>query len=328
MHTLWAWQRVTMATLATAAAKAASAVACVATGWRWVVTTVCLLVASTAALAQGVLPVPALAGHVIDQTGTLDAAQQAALTQKLATIEQTLGSQVVVLMVPTTQPEDIAAYAQRVGDSWKVGRREVGDGLLIVVATQDRRVRMEVAKALEGAIPDLMAQRIIKQHIPPAFKAGDYAGGLNAAIDAVAARIKGEDLPAPQAAASADAFGLDMDVEGWLTFLFVAVPIGGAVFTSMLGRKLGALATGAVFGAVGWLATASVWLAGLIGVGAVLMVGLLGSDAARRASRGSGGGTGWGSGGRHGGGWGSGGGGGFSSGGGGDFGGGGASGSW
>jgi uncharacterized protein len=286
-------------------------------------------VASAAALSQGVLPVPALAGRVIDQTGTLDAAQQAALSQKLATIEQTLGSQVVVLLVPTTQPEDIAAFAQRVGDSWKVGRRHVGDGLLIVVATQDRRVRIEVAKALEGAIPDLMAQRIINEHITPAFKAGDYAGGLNAAVDAVAARIKGEQLPAPQAAASADAFGLDMDVdvEGWLTFLFVAVPIGGTVFTSMLGRKLGALATGAVFGGVGWLATASVWLAGLIGVGAVLMVGLLGSDAARRASRGSGG-TGWGSGGRHGGGWGTGGGGGFSSGGGGDFGGGGASGKW
>jgi uncharacterized protein len=317
MHTLWAWQR--------AAAVATVSVA----GWRLALAALCLLVASAAALSQGVLPVPALAGRVIDQTGTLDAAQQAALSQKLATIEQTLGSQVVVLLVPTTQPEDIAAFAQRVGDSWKVGRRHVGDGLLIVVATQDRRVRIEVAKALEGAIPDLMAQRIINEHITPAFKAGDYAGGLNAAVDAVAARIKGEQLPAPQAAASADAFGLDMDVdvEGWLTFLFVAVPIGGTVFTSMLGRKLGALATGAVFGGVGWLATASVWLAGLIGVGAVLMVGLLGSDAARRASRGSGG-TGWGSGGRHGGGWGTGGGGGFSSGGGGDFGGGGASGKW
>lgn len=316
MHTLWAWQR--------AAAVATVSVA----GWRLALAALCLLVASAAALAQGVLPVPPLAGRVIDQTGTLDAAQHAALSQKLATIEQTLGSQVVVMLVPTTQPEDIAAYAQRVGDSWKVGRRHVGDGLLIVVATQDRRVRIEVAKALEGAIPDLMAQRIINEHITPAFKAGDYVGGLNAAVDAVAARIKGEQLPAPQAAASADAFGLDMDVEGWLTFLFVAVPIGGTVFTSMLGRKLGALATGAVFGGVGWLATASMWLAGLIGVGAVLMVGLLGSDAARRATRGSGGSTGWGSGGRHGGGWGSGGGGGFSSGGGGDFGGGGASGKW
>jgi uncharacterized protein len=316
MHTLWAWRR------------AAAAAALAAAGWRLVLAALCLLMASAAVLAQGVLPVPPLAGRVNDQTGTLDAAQQAALTQKLANIEQTLGSQVVVLMVPTTQPEDIAAYAQRVGDTWKVGRREVGDGLLIVVATQDRRVRLEVAKALEGAIPDLMAQRIINEHITPAFKAGDYAGGLNAAVDAVATRIKGEELPAPKAATSADAFGLDMDVEGWLTFLFVAVPIGGAVFTSMLGRKLGALATGTVFGGVGWLATASVWLAGLIGVGAVLMVGLLGSDAARRASRGSGGGTGWGSGGRHGGGWSSGGGGGFSSGGGGDFGGGGASGRW
>ncbi|HQX59608.1 MAG TPA: TPM domain-containing protein, partial [Burkholderiaceae bacterium] len=301
MHSLWAWRR------------AAAVTALAAAGWRLVLAALCLLMTSAAVLAQGVLPVPALAGRVVDQTGTLDAAQQAALSQKLATIEQTLGSQVVVMLVPTTQPEDIAAFAQRVGDSWKVGRRHVGDGLLIVVATQDRRVRIEVAKALEGAIPDLMAQRIINEHITPAFKAGDYAGGLNAAVDAVAARIKGEQLPAPQAAASADAFGLDMDVEDWLTFLFVAVPIGGTVFTSMLGRKLGALATGAVFGGVGWLATASVWLAGLIGVGAVLMVGLLGSDAARRASRGSGG-TGWGSGGRHGGGWGTGGGGGFSSG--------------
>jgi uncharacterized protein len=316
MHTLWAWRR--------AVAVATASVP----GCRLTLAALCLLVASAATLAQGVLPVPALTGRVMDQTGTLDGAQHAALSQKLAIIEQTLGSQVVVLLVPTTQPEDIAAFAQRVGDSWKVGRREVGDGLLIVVATQDRRVRIEVAKALEGAIPDLMAQRIINEHITPAFKAGDYAGGLNVAVDAVAARIKGEDLPAPQAAASADAFGLDMDVEGWLTFLFVAVPIGGAVFTNMLGRKLGALATGAVFGGVGWLATASVWLAGLIGVGAVLMVGLLGSDAARRASRGSRGGAGWGSGGRHGGGWGSGGGGGFSSGGGGDFGGGGASGKW
>ena len=144
MHTfLCTWRRATVTTLATVAAMAAAAIAFAATGWRLAVAAVCLLVASTAALAQGVLPVPALAGCVIDQTGTLDAAQQAALTQKLTTIEQTLGSQVVVLLVPTTQPEDIAAYAQRVGDSWKVGRSEVGDGLLIVVATQDRRVRIE-----------------------------------------------------------------------------------------------------------------------------------------------------------------------------------------
>lgn len=294
--------------------------------FRLAVAALCLLAASATAWAQGVLPVPALTGRVIDQTGTLDAQQQATLSQKLANIEQTLGSQMVVLLVPTTQPEDMAAYAQRVGDAWKLGRREVGDGLLLVVATQDRRVRIEVAKTLEGALPDLMAQRIINEHITPAFKAGDYAGGLNAAADAVAAHIQGEELPAPQVPPPATASGLDRDWEGWLAFLFVGVPIGSAVFTSLLGRKLGALATGVAFGGIGWLATASVWLGGLIGVGALVMVGLLGSDAARRASRGSGGG--WGSGGRHGGGWGSGGGGGFRSGGGGNFGGGGASGRW
>lgn len=320
MHTPWARQA-TKADTVGAAAMAAL---------RLTVAVLCLLVPSATAWAQGVLPVPALTGRVIDQTGTLDAAQQATLSQKLAHIEQTLGSQVVVLLVPTTQPEDMAAYAQRVGDSWKLGRRDVGDGLLLVVATQDRRVRMEVAKTLEGAIPDLMAQRIINEHLTPAFKAGDYAGGLNAAVDAVAARIQGEDLPAPKAPSPATALGLDMDVEAWLAFLFVGVPIGSAVFTSLLGRKLGALATGLAFGGIGWLATASLWLGGLIGVGALLVVGLLGSDAARRASRGHGGGTGWGTGSGHGGGWGSGGGGGggFSSGGGGNFGGGGASGRW
>jgi uncharacterized protein len=295
-----------------------------------VLAALCLFAAVTATWAQDVLPVPPLSGRVVDQTGTLNAAQSSALMGKLASIEQTLGSQVVVLVVPTTQPEDIASYAQRVGDAWKIGRREVGDGLLIVVAKNDRKVRIEVAKTLEGAIPDLMAKRIINEQITPAFKAGDFAGGLNAAVDAVAARIRGEGLPEPQKTApSGGSFGFDMGLEGWLTFLFIGVPIGGAVLTSMLGRKLGSLATGAGFGGLGWLATSSIWMAGLIGVGALLMVGVLGLGAARRGLGRQGGGPVIWTGGGHGGGWGSGsGGGGFSSGGGGDFGGGGASGDW
>lgn len=295
---------------------------------RLVLAALCLLAAVTVTWAQDVLSVPPLSGRVVDQTGTLNAAQSSALSAKLASIEQTLGSQVVVLMVPTTQPEDIASYAQRVGDQWKVGRREVGDGLLIVVAKNDRKVRIEVAKTLEGAIPDLMAKRIINEQITPAFKAGDFAGGLNAAVDAVAARIRGEGLAEPQASPSGGSFGFDMGLEGWLTFLFIAVPIGGTVLTSILGRKLGAVATGAGFGGLGWLATSSVWLAGLIGVGALVMVGLLGSGAVRRASSRHGNGPVIWTGGGHSGGWGGGGGGGFSSGGGGDFGGGGASGDW
>jgi uncharacterized protein len=282
----------------------------------------------TIAHAQDVLPVPPLSAPVIDQTATLGEAQRAALIAKLAAIEQQTGSQIVVLMVPSTQPEDIAAYSQRVGEHWKIGRREVGDGLLIVVAKNDRRVRIEVAKALEGAIPDLAAKRIIDAQITPAFRAGDYAGGLSAAVDQLAARIRGEALPAPNRPdAQQRSQGNVPSLESLALFLFVVVPIAGAVCTRMMGRKLGSLATGGIAGGIGWWLTASALLAGAAGLLAVVLVGVLGVGSVRR-----GGGSGgmppiiWGSGG--GGGWGSGGGGGFSSGGGGDFGGGGASGGW
>ncbi len=153
-----------------------------------------------AAQAQdgGVLPVPALSSHVIDQASALAAPQRQALDDKLAAFEQERGTQLVVLIVPTTQPEDIAAYAQRVGDTWKIGRREVGDGLLLVVALNDRRVRIEVAKALEGAVPDLAASRIIEGAIVPAFKRGDVAAGIDAGVDQLMARVRGEDLPLPE----------------------------------------------------------------------------------------------------------------------------------
>lgn len=280
-----------------------------------------------AAHAQDVLPVPPLSAPVLDQTATLDEAQRAALIAQVTAIEQQTGSQIVVLMVPSTLPEDIAAYSQRVGDSWKIGRRDVGDGLLIVVAKNDRRVRIEVAKALEGAVPDLAAKRIIDAQITPAFRAGDYAGGLSAAVDQLAARIRGEALPAPNRPDAQQRRGNNgLSLESLAIFLFVAVPIAGALFTRMMGRKLGSLATGGVAGGIGWWLTASALLAGIAGLVAVVLVGVFGVGSARR-----GGGSGgmppiiWGGGG---GGWGRGGGGGFSSGGGGDFGGGGASGGW
>lgn len=271
---------------------------------------------------------PPLTAPVIDQTATLDETQRAALIAKLAAIEQQTGSQIVVLMVPSTLPEDIAAYSQRVGDSWKIGRRDVGDGLLIVVAKNDRRVRIEVAKTLEGAVPDLAAKRIIDAQITPSFRAGDYAGGLSAAVDQLAARIRGEALPAPnQPGAQQRSQGHGPSLESLAIFLFVAVPIAGALLTRMMGRKLGSLATGSIAGGIGWWLTTSALLAGAAGLVAVVLVGVFGVGSARR-----GGGAGippiiWGGGG--GGGWGGGGGGGgFSSGGGGDFGGGGASGGW
>ena len=282
--------------------------------------------------AQDLLPVPTLTARVLDQTATLSTEQRDALIAKLAAIEQQSGSQIVVLIVASTLPEDIAAYAQRVGDSWKIGRRGIGDGLLIVVAKNDRRVRIEVAKTLEGAIPDLAAKRVIDAQITPAFRAGDYAGGLNAAVDQLAARIRGEALPAPNARSTASNNGLDgFSLESLAIFFFFAVPILGAVLTGIFGRKFGSLATGGVAGGIGWLMTTSALIAGAAGVLAIVLVGLFGIGSARRGSLGGGGRGGppiiWGGGG---GGWGgsSGGGGGFSSGGGGDFGGGGASGDW
>ena len=125
--------------------------------WRTLIAIVFAVAIGTGAWAQSVLPVPALTARVIDQTGTLDAAQKKALEAKLASLEKTKGSQVVVLMVPTTAPEDIASYTQRVGDTWKIGRKGVGDGLLLVVAKDDRKMRIAPAKTLEGAIPDVLA---------------------------------------------------------------------------------------------------------------------------------------------------------------------------
>jgi uncharacterized protein len=280
-----------------------------------------LLLAGACALAQDVLPVPPLSGRVIDQTATLSATQLEGLTRKLADFETAAGTQIVVLMVPTTQPEDIADFTQRVGDAWKIGRRGVGDGLLVVVAKNDRRVRIAPAKALEGAVPDLATQQIIRSAIQPAFRADDYAGGLNAAVDQLIARIKGEALPAPerQPSSSPNPFG-GLPFTDLLIFAFVALPVVAAITRRIFGRGVGSLASAGAAGAVAWIVTGSLTF---VAIGAVigLLFGLF--SGVSSALRGGGfGGGGWSGGG------GGGGGGGFSSGGGGDFGGGGSSGSW
>ena len=287
-----------------------------------------LSLASFTAWAQGVQPVPTLTAHVMDSTGTLNAAQREALEAKLTAFEKTRGAQVVVLMVPTTQPEDIAAYAQRIGDSWKIGRKSIGDGLLLVVAKNDRTVRIETTKALEGAIPDLAASRIIENAITPRFKQGDFAGGLEAGTDQIMALISGENLPAPsQDSANARNPNGGFDWTTLAVFLFFAVPVGGRVLSSVLGRKLGSVATGGAVGVLAWLFSSSLVIgaiAALAGLVFALMSGLGGMT--RGGSSGWGGPGGFGGGG-FGGGRG-GGGGGFGSGGGGNFGGGGASGNW
>ena len=191
-----------------------------------------LCLASALASAQGVQPVPDLRAGVMDQTGTLDAGSLAALEAKLAAFEQERGSQVVVLMVATTAPEDIADYTQRLGDAWKIGRKEVGDGVLFVIAKDDRRLRIATAKALEGAIPDLLARRILDQAVTPAFRQGDYAGGIEAGVDQILARIRGEELPLPGDQPHSTAG--DLEWVDLLIFLAFAVPMIAAVLRSIL----------------------------------------------------------------------------------------------
>jgi len=280
------------------------------------------------AWAQSLAPVPALTGHVIDQSNTLTETQRQALDDKLAAFERERGAQVVVLLVPSTQPEDIAAYANRVANAWKIGRRDIGDGLLLIAAMQDRKLRIEVAKTLEGAIPDLEAKRIIDQLITPRFRQSDYVGGLDAALTRIQALITGEALPTPAQTTPTTKEGFD-----WLElgiFMFIAVPVVGAVTRNILGNQLGSIATGGVAGFIAMTVTSSIVLAVLAGLLAMfftLIQPLLPSSGPGRGGRGGHGG--WGPGGFGGGSAGGGfGGGGFSSGGGGDFGGGGASGGW
>jgi uncharacterized protein len=278
------------------------------------------MLAGTPGRAQDVLAVPALSGRVIDQTATLGEAQRAALDAKLAAFEAQAGPQIVVLLVPTTAPEDISSYAQRVADNWKIGRRDVGDGLLLLVAKNDRTARIEVAKALEGAVPDLAARQIIDRAIVPAFRANDYSGGLDAAIDLLIGRIRGEGLPLPDARGGGRPGAGGGGPFGQLGLMvFAGVMLLGGLLSALIGRKAGsALAALAAGGAAWWLGTglliavaaafAAVLVVGVVGVGNVLQLLLMLSGRG-----GHGGGSG---------------GGGFSSGGGGDFGGGGASGRW
>jgi uncharacterized protein len=272
--------------------------------------------------------VPPLAGRLVDTTQSLSSADQARIEARLEQVEQAKGSQIVVLIVATTQPEDIASYANRVANVWKIGRRDVGDGVLIVIAKEDRKLRIEVAKSLEGAIPDLAAKQIISSALAPALKQGQYAQGIEAAIGQLEQRIGSENLPAPDAKNTGfNPQALGFEWMDFFIFLFFAVPIGGAIAKGIFGNKLGSLVTGGAVGGIAFFVTASMVVAGVAFFAALLftLISSFGRSVTGRRghSRGYDGG-GWSSGG--GGGWSSGGGGGFSSGGGGDFGGGGASG--
>ena len=279
-----------------------------------------------AVFAQGIQAVPALTARVIDQTSTLSAAESSALDSRLSAFEQETGVQVVVLMVMTTAPEDIASYANRVANTWKIGRKDVGDGLLLLVAKQDRKIRIEVAKSLEGAVPDLAAKRVIDEAITPHFKQGRFAAGIDAAISQISALIRSESLPAPTAdsvASAAPSQGFSWTDIG--IFLFFAVPVGAAIARAVFGPVFGVLLVGLGTGFLAYLFTRSYLLAAFAGLLGWVWGALSSAGSGPGSSRRS---TTW-SGGSSSGSWsGSGSSSDFGSGGGGDFGGGGASGDW
>ena len=282
------------------------------------------LLGSALGVAVAQVAVPALSARVTDLTGTLTSEQSAALEEKLRAFEARKGSQLAVLIVPTTEPEDIAGFGIRVAEAWKLGRKGVDDGAILIVAKNDRRMRIEVGYGLEGAMPDAIAKRIIADTITPYFKQGDFYGGIDAGLDQMIKVVDGEPLPEPDRSWKPPPGGGD-----WFLIALILIVIGGGVLRALFGRMGGAMATGAFAGAFAYLLTRILILAGFIALAGFILALLFGGLGGPRgwASRGRRGGfSGWSGGGFGGGGFG-GGGGGFSGGGGG-FGGGGASGSW
>jgi uncharacterized protein len=283
-------------------------------------------------LPDGRLAVPPLA-RVTDTAGVLASAQRSRLEAKLAEFEQSKGSQIAVIIVPSTQPEPISDFTNRVGDAWRIGRKGVGDGVLIVVAVKDRRVWISVARALEGAIPDVIATRITRELMGPQFARGDFAAGIDAGVDAVMKRIEGEALPTPSGVPRHK-----VDAGEDLLAALVPLIIFGTLVGALLRRIFGV--PGAFVSSAGTGAIAGFMLSSLV-VGAVAGLAVLLFSALGGGRGPLGGGRvvgsrrsgpvflpgGWSGGGNWGGG-GFGGGGGWSSGGGGDFSGGGGGSSW
>ncbi|KIZ47416.1 MULTISPECIES: YgcG family protein [Rhodopseudomonas] len=288
----------------------------------------CLVVAAFAQLASSRLAfadvaVPQLTGRVVDQTGTLSAEATARLEQKLKDFEARKGSQIAVLLVPTTAPETIEQFAIRVAEQWKIGRSKIDDGAILLVAKNDRKLRIEVGYGLEGALTDVTAKRIIDEIITPKFRNGDFSGGIEDGVDRIISVIDGEPLPKPEPQHEWQAPGFDPSMI-FNPFFIIGALVLGHILRMVLGRLPGALVAGGIIAVIAWFMVASFIMSGIAGLAAFLFTlfsDSLGSGGGGRSGGWSGGGGSWsgGSGGSSSGGF---------SGGGGSFGGGGASGSW
>jgi len=270
---------------------------------------VLLLALANGALAE--IAIPLLKSHVTDLTETLSSMEISRLEQQLTDFEAKKGSQIALLIIPTTQPETIEQYSIQVAEVWKLGRKGIDDGVLLLVAKNDRTLRIETGYGLEGVLPDALARRIIDEIIVPKFRQGHFFGGLQAGVEQIISIIEGETLPESEPAG-----GASLAVENIIPFLFIALVLGRTL-QSMFGRMAGATITGSIAGALTWLISSSIAVALLIAI-AIFVISLF-EQTGRIIHRGGPGYRNWPGGGFSGGGF---------RGGGGGFGGGGASGRW
>ena len=273
--------------------------------------------------SEGLAPIPPLTGRVVDLTGTLSAPESQALTAKLAAWEQKTGNQLAVLVVPSTQPEPIETYSIRVAEAWKIGRKGQDNGAILLVAKNDRKLRIEVGYGFEGSLTDATSRRIIAETIAPQFRENRFAQGIDAGVDQIMSVVdKGEPLAArPPAKQSSPTGGFSFEM--LLVVVFLVVPIMGGILRRIFGRFLGSTVGAGIIGAGAWVVMGSLIVAGIAAVVTFFILLVTGASG-MLSGRGGGvwipsGGGGWGGGGGGGGGF---------SGGGGSFGGGGASGNW
>lgn len=295
----------------------------------WLALLLCVVALALAPFARADVAVPVLTGRVVDQTGTLSADAVARLDQKLKAFEARKGSQIAVLIVPTTQPEAIEQFSIRVAEAWKIGRKKVDDGAILLVAKNDRKLRIEVGYGLEGALPDVTAKRIIDEIITPKFKTGDFDGGIEAGVDRMIGVIDGEPLPTPQPQHEWAAPESMDELTGWAIPLLFGTLVLNGFLKAALGRVAASGLTGIIVGAVAMLFGLVWYIALVAGFAAFLLalvIDLFGGPTISSGRRGVSGGT-W-TGGSSGSSWSSGSSDSGFSGGGGGFGGGGASGSW
>jgi uncharacterized protein len=278
-------------------------------------------------VAHALIAVPPLQGHLTDLTKTLNPEQAQAIEQSLTAFENRKGTQIAILIVPSTGPEPIEPFSIRVAEKWKIGRKRQDDGVILVIAKADRAVRIEVGYGLEGVLTDLHSQRIISDTILPHFKQNDFYGGITTGIADIIRRIDGEPILGSASAKSVRSVALfgtqsgALDGVTDLPMILVGALLIGGVLRLIFGRIPGALLTGILVTLIAWFVIGALFfavVAGTVALGLTLWGGGLLGIAARLLAGGRGSGRG-GGGGLGGGGF---------RGGGGGFGGGGGSGRW